>query len=195
MSIPRYTELLKHIFITIMTYFAILFFIFIFLILFLIVGWSLKNGIGPMPTSPKAKRILLDNLPNHRRGIIFELGSGWGTLAFPLAQKYPNCTIVAYENSPIPYFISKIRLSFSRHKNLHIKRQDFYHASFENATMIICYLYPGAMQRLKRKLGNELMQGTFVISNTFSIPGWQTYKILEVRDMYHSKIYMYIKSK
>lgn len=186
---------LKNVFSTIMTYLIILFFLFIFLILFLIVGWSLKNGIGPMPTAPKTKRVLLDNLPNEWHGTIFELGSGWGTLAFPLAKKYPNNTIVAYENSPIPFLISKVRLLFSRHKNLHLKRQDFFYVNFADATMIVCYLYPGAMRQLKGKFEHELRKGTWVISNTFSVPGWQADKILEVHDMYHSKVYMYIISQ
>ena len=175
-----------------MTYLIILFFIFIFLILSLIVGWSLKNGISPMPTTPQAKRVLLGNLPQHWSGTILELGSGWGTLAFPLARKYPNCTILAYENSPIPYFISKIRLLFSRDKNLKFKRQDFFEANFEDGTMIVCYLYPRAMQKLKEKFERELTKGTLITSNTFSIPGWKVHKAFEIHDMYHSKIYVYL---
>lgn len=172
-----------------MTYFII--FLFIFLILILIVAWSIINGIGPMPSSPKAKRVLLDNLPTDLKGTIYELGSGWGTLAFPLAEKYPHAKVVAYENSPIPFFISKIRHLFSRHKNLQITYQNFFNRGLGNASMVICYLYPDAMQRLKIKFENELKKGTLVASNSFFIPGWKAYKICDIHDIYHSKIYIY----
>lgn len=178
-----------------MTYFIFILFIFVLVVVFSIVRWSVKNGIGPMPTSPKAKSVLLNNLPSHWQGIIYELGSGWGTLAFPLAKKYPNCTVIACENSPVPYFITRLRLCFSRHKNLHLKRQDFFNQDLRRATMIVCYLYPAAMQKLKKKFENELTNETLVISNTFSILGWPEHKIYEVRDMYHSKIYVYVVSK
>lgn len=174
-----------------MTFLIIIFFLIIFFMLILIVGWSLKNGIGPMPTSPKTKRVLFENLPADWRGTIYELGSGWGTLAFPLAKKYPSCTVVAYENSPIPYLFSKIRHIFWGYKNLFLKRQDFFKADLKNATMIVCYLYPGAMQKLKKKFENELMKGTLIVSNTFSVPGWHADKVVVVQDMYHSKIYLY----
>ncbi len=174
-----------------MIYFNIIFFIFICLILILIVAWSIKNGIGPMPSSLLARKALLDNLPDEGRGIIYELGSGWGSLAFPLAKKYPHCTIIAYENSPIPYFVSKIILLFSRHKNLRIKRQDFFKVNLQNASIIVCYLYPGAMQKLRRKFESELKKGTLVATNTFSIPQWHAQKTIEIKDLYNTKIYIF----
>lgn len=175
-----------------MTYFIFILFTFIFLIMFSLVRWTLANGIGPMPTAPKAKRVLLSNLPSYRQGTLYELGSGWGTLAFPLAKKYPNCSVVAYENSFVPYYFSRLRLCFSRHKNLHIKKQDFFNKDLSQASMIVCYLYPRAMQKLKKKFETELKKGTLVVSNTFSIPGWTPYKTYEIKDIYHSKIYMYL---
>ena len=183
----------NHLLSFIMTYLVIIFFIIFFSILILIVGWSIKNGIGPMPTSPKVKRLLLDHLPKHCKGIIFELGSGWGTLAFSLAKKYPDCSIMAYENSPVPYGFSKFLNLFFRHRNLSIKRQDFFDVNLEKGTIIICYLYPEAMKKLKEKFEKELKPGTLIASHTFSIRGWSAVKIIEVPDIYHSKIYFYVR--
>ena len=47
------------------------------------------------------------------------------------------------------------------------------------------------MKRLKEKLEAELKPGTLVISNTFAIPGWAYEKMLEVDDLYRTKIYLY----
>ncbi|QLH35887.1 MAG: methyltransferase [Parachlamydiaceae bacterium] len=102
-----------------------LFFIFVLAGLILIIGWSLKNGIGPMPTASKTKMLLFKHLPKEKEGVIYELGSGWGTLAFPLARRYPSSTIIAYENSPIPYLFSKMGLFASGLHNLIFLRHNF----------------------------------------------------------------------
>lgn len=174
-----------------MTYFLIFFFIFILFVMVLIVGWTIKNGISPMPTSYKVCQALFENLPQQCRGTIYELGSGWGTLAFPLARKYPHCMIIAYENSPIPYFYSKIRLLLTGHQNLLIMRADFFRKGLDDANLVICYLYPAAMVKLKDKFEKELPKGTLVVSHTFAVPGWKPQQIIEVPDIYHSKIYFY----
>lgn len=166
-------------------------FFFIFLAFLSIILWTWKNGISPMPTTVKAKKILLSNLPEKIEGTIYELGSGWGTLAFALADKYPHCKIIGYENSHVPFLFSKIKQYFSKKDNLVFKRKDFFIVGLENSTMIVCYLYPKAMQRLKAKFETELREGTWVISHTFSIPNWKAYRCIDIHDIYHSKIYIY----
>jgi hypothetical protein len=171
--------------------FLILFFSTIFWILLSIVYWSWRNGISPMPTMSKAKKTLFAALPEHLNGQIYELGSGWGSLAFPLAKKFPQCQICGLESSPIPYYFSKIRLWIQPRKNLELKKMDFFSVDLRDASLVICYLYPGAMRNLKMKFEEELRPGTFIVSNTFGIPGWDPLTIHEISDLYHTKIYVY----
>lgn len=170
----------------------------IFLFFSLIIGgalslvvWSVYNGISPMPTSPKAKECLFALLPQELQGKIYELGSGWGTLLFPLAVKYPSCEVIGYETSFLPYWVSIIWLWSFPHPRTRILRQDFFNVSLNDATLVVCYLYPKAMEKLKVKFENELKPGTFIISNTFGIPNWKPLVALDVCDLYHSKIYLY----
>lgn len=160
-----------------------------------IVFWSLRNGISPMPTSGKAKRRLLGALPGEVKGTIYDLGSGWGTLAIPLARHYPHCRVVGFETSFFPYWFSKVRFLFSRLPNLHLERKDFYQVPLQDAGLVVCYLYPGAMRMLSLKLAEELKPGAWVISNTFSLPGWLASDVLEAGDLYYSKIYVYRVAK
>lgn len=169
---------------------AALFFLAVW-ILFSIIFWSIRNGISPMPTSSKAKKCLLDLLPTHPPGPIFELGSGWGSLAFPLAKLYPNIVVTAYETSPIPYFFSKFRQILTPLPNLKIVRQDFFNVPLPPDALVVCYLYPGAMRRLKPKFEAELSYKSLIISNTFGIPGWNPVKTVVVPDLYLTKIYVY----
>jgi len=155
-----------------------------------IIQWSLRNQISPMPSSPKAKRSLMSVLPEVT-GNVYELGSGWGTLAFPVAKHYPNSQVVGLETSPIPYYISGTWLSLAGPSNLHFEKKNFFDVSLSDASLVVCYLYPEAMKRLKDKFHMELKPGAWVVSNTFAIPGWTPVQVVEVDDIYYSKIYIY----
>lgn len=167
------------------------FIVFLCWVLLSIVVWSYRNGITPTPTSRKAKKNLMKALPATIKGNIYELGSGWGTLALPLARSYPNCHVIAFESSPLPFFVSKLRKMFANVPNLKLLRRNFFEEDLSDASLIVCYLYPGAMRKLKEKFQKELKPGTRIVSNTFAIPGWQPEAVHEVGDLYHTKIYMY----
>lgn len=144
-----------------------------------------------MPSSVKAVKKILEIAPDQITGPIVELGSGWGTLAFPLASRYPDIQVIGYETSPFPFLFSKGRQILNPQPNLKFYRRDFYQDKFREPGLVVCYLYPGAMKILKSKLEEELRPGTWVISNTFAIPGWKPLKVCELEDMYKTKIYLY----
>lgn len=156
-----------------------------------IVVWSMRNGIAPMPTSFKAKKALVQSLPPIVSGNIYELGAGWGTLLLPLARCYPHSEVTGFETSPLPFFVTSCRLRLSGLPNAAALRRDFYTIDLSEAGLVVCYLYPGAMQRLKSKFEAELKKGAWVISNTFAIPGWQPLQVVEVQDLYRNKLYVY----
>lgn len=70
-----------------------------------------KNGISPMPSSPKARKAMLDLIPAGFQGNIYELGSGWGKLAFELANRFPQSHVTGYETSPVPYYWSRLHFA------------------------------------------------------------------------------------
>ncbi len=169
----------------------IIFFIFFVFITGFIIYDSLKLGISPTPTSGKVKKVMLTNLPPLSNIKILELGAGWGSLAFPLAKKYSTCEIHAYEFALIPWVALVIRSFFQKRKNLLLKRKNFFDDSFEKASVVICYLYPKAMQKLKEKFIKELAPNTLILTNTFALDGWEALNIYEVKDIYHTKVYRY----
>lgn len=156
-----------------------------------ITWYSWRYGITPTPTSPRVKEKLLHILPKKFKGQIAELGSGWGTLAFALARHFPSHQVNAYEISPIPYYLSKFICLLSPHPNLMIRRQDFFVASLEHVSLVVCYLYPEAMNRLKDKFEKELSPESYILSHTFAIPGWVPICFVKVNDLYQTPIYLY----
>lgn len=161
----------------------------IFLVWFLssIVVWTIVNGISPMPSSAKALKKMEEILPEID-GPIFELGSGWGTLAKVLSKRYPRHQVIGYETSFFPFWISRL---YCNKTNVVFYRKNFFDADLSQASLIVCYLYPEAMRHLKEKFRQELKPGTQIISNTFAIPGWTPKQVHEVNDLYQTKIYRY----
>ena len=148
-----------------------------FVILLLLLVFTWRNGVSPMPTTEKIRSALLKCLPELKDGTVVELGSGWGHLLFPLSKKYAECKIIGYENSPIPYLFSSI---LNHQRNLKIIRHDFFEKPLCDANLIVCYLFPDSMERLKEKLERELCPGTKVISHTHGVPGWEPTETIDV---------------
>jgi hypothetical protein len=156
-----------------------------------IVFHTLKTGISPMPTSGKVRRQMLSLLPEELEGTLLELGSGWGSLAFALADRCPRARVVAFELSPLPHAFSRLRQRLAPRPNLQLVREDFFRASFAEASAVVCYLYPGAMSRLAPKLTQELAPGTRILSHTFALRRWKPLRTLAVDDLYRTPIYLY----
>jgi hypothetical protein len=156
-----------------------------------IVFHTLRTGISPMPTSGRVRRQVLSLLPEGMEGTVLELGSGWGTLAFALADRCPRARVVAFELSPVPYAFAWLRQRLAPRPNLHLVREDFFRARFSGASAVVCYLYPGAMTRLGPKLSEELAPGTRILSHTFALRGWKPVQTRVVDDLYRTPVYLY----
>jgi hypothetical protein len=158
----------------------------------LLFAYTLVTGISPMPTSPRVKRAMLASLPAHLDGPIFELGAGWGTLAFALAGRYPSCRVEAYELSPVPWLFMLARKVLWRVPNLAIHRTNFLEVDLAPAALVTCYLYPGGMERLRPVLEAALRPGAIVLSNCFAMPGWTPTATRIADDLYASTVYTYV---
>lgn len=167
--------------------------IFLFILLF-IVAKSLYNGVAPLPTSPKVARKLVECLSESIHQPILELGSGFGTLLLFLSKKLPHHKIIGYENSLFPYLFSLCIIKIFGCKNVEIYKRNFYSISLKNSGAIVCYLYPGAMKKLKHKFQNELNPGIWIFSHTFALPDMTPIFVEKASDLYKTKIYIYNSS-
>ena len=153
--------------------------------------YSLKTGISPVSSTFGSRRKIVRSVPPDQQGEIYELGAGWGALAFPLARRCPDATIVAYELSPVPWMFLKLRTLLFGPSNLKIVRRNFLEDDLSKASLVVCYLYPGAMAKLSSKLVVELKPGAKVISNTFEIPSWTPTAVQCLEDVMCPKIFHY----
>jgi hypothetical protein len=157
-----------------------------------IVVSTLRTGAPPMPSSPRVRRALLDMLPADTTGTVLDLGSGWGDVAFALADHCPGARIVAYELSWLPWAFSRLRQRLFPRPNLTLHRADFFAASFRDATCVVCYLSPGIMTRLAPRFAAELPEGAHVLSHTFGVRGWTPVRSVRLKDLYRTPVYLYV---
>lgn len=157
------------------------------IVLLSIILTSIRYGIGPVPTSPKVKKALWTLLPSLKQGTIYELGAGFGNLAFSLADHYKNCQIIAVEISLFPYLWMQLRQRLAPRPNLKIVKKDFFQLSLNDSQLIVCYLFPKAMERLEEKISPQ----TALITHTFALPHRKADVTIKATDLYNTPIYFY----
>ncbi|MFC1844383.1 SAM-dependent methyltransferase [Thermodesulfobacteriota bacterium] len=153
--------------------------------------YCLITGISPVSSTFKSSRNIISTVSPEQKGVICELGAGWGRLAFSLARRCPESRVVAYELSPVPWMFLKLRAFLFGPRNLKIVRRNFFKDDLSKASLVVCYLYPGAMARLSSKLLLELKPGAEVISNTFEIPTWTPVAIKSLEDVMCPQVFYY----
>jgi hypothetical protein len=145
-----------------------------------------------MPSSWKARKAIAALLAEEMKtGSIAELGSGWGTMLPALSRKLPKCAITGFENSPVPFLFSRFLLLCMQRKQIRVIFGSFYETPLSPHDAVICYLYPGAMEKLKLKFSQELRPGSLIISNTFAVSGWEPERTVVLNDLYRSPVYVY----
>ncbi|HZG57918.1 class I SAM-dependent methyltransferase [Paenibacillus sp.] len=158
-----------------------------------IVAASWRNGISPMPASAPVRRVVAAEVARFgRAGRVAEAGAGWGTLALAIARRNPGWTVTGIENSPVPW-LSSVALARAAGLTGRVRflRGDLFKFPYEEADLVVCYLYPGAMARLSGVLRRRLAPGARAISVCFAMPGWTPERVLTCSDAYATKVYIY----
>ncbi|MCP3029117.1 hypothetical protein [Halobacillus sp. A5] len=173
-----------------MTYITILVLIFTVGVTLTILIDSARNGITPTPTTSKEKSAILNISKNMAPQSVADLGAGFGTMAFSLAEQFPDAKVTAYESAIIPWIFLLIRRNvIQRRSNLVIRRKNFMREDLSAYDLFYTYLYPRAMDQLELKLKNHPLT---LISNCFTMPHWKPSLIwpVESKTSYGS-IYLY----
>ena len=145
-----------------------------------------------MPSSARARRAILSWIPADTTGEVFELGAGWGSLAFPIARHCPGAHVVAWEGSLVPYLVCRLRKLLWSAPNLTLRFGDFSEVDLSRASGVVTYLWTGGMAQLAPKLGRELKSGSWVISSTFAWHGREETDEQTLDDFFRTKIYRYV---
>ena len=130
------------------------------------------TGVPPMSSFSSEIADIVELLKQEnlaKNSIVYDLGSGWGSLVIALAEEFPQFEIRGIEISPLPYWIARIRC---RHlSNVTLYRGSFLNCDLREAGAVICYLMTGAMPKLAQLLDGMLKCDTPVIALTFWFRG------------------------
>jgi hypothetical protein len=108
---------------------------------------------------------LLKQAGLEERAIVYELGSGWGSLVIALARAFPAAEIRGIEMSPLPYGVARFRTR--NMPNVKLKRGNFYDCDLADAHAVTCYLMIKPMPKLASFLDQMLKPQTPVVSISF----------------------------
>jgi hypothetical protein len=158
----------------------------------LILIFTLITGVPPMPTHRLVMPVMFDMIPKSETpSVVYDLGCGWGGLAFALAAKFPDAKVTGIELSPLPWLYCKLRQLVQRRPNLDIRYGNFLRMPLGDADLIFCYLMIGAMRRLTAKLDRESRGGTLVIANSFAFHEWIPEDVRVVHGAMSEWVYRY----
>lgn len=131
-----------------------------------------KTRVLPVPTLPVVMQKILalakQLVPESSAPTIVELGCGWGGMMAHLRRLFPSSLITGYEVSPLPFLVSWVRGCLLGHAT--VLRRDFFKEPLSGYQLIVCYLSPWHMKKLRPKLLAECKPGTIMISNAFPLP-------------------------
>jgi methylase of polypeptide subunit release factors len=99
------------------------------------------TGVPPMSSSASEAADVVALLKQARlpkQAIVYELGSGWGSLVIALARAFPDAQIRGIETSPLPYWVARFRTR--NMPNVFLQRGNFHECDLQDAHAVTCYL-------------------------------------------------------
>lgn len=127
-------------------------------------------------SSPVEIHTMLDLAAIKKNELVFDLGSGDGTILIEAAKK--DARGVGIELNPFLVWYSRQRIKYSGYKDkVSIKLGDFNRCSFKDADVVFLYLLPSTIFNIQEKLLGELKIGSRIVSNGIPFAGGKFEKV------------------
>lgn len=133
-------------------------------------------GAGYQPTPGSVVRRMMGMARIGPKDRVYDLGAGTGALVFRALDE-GALSVVALEIEPLRCMILRWRQGrHPRGDRLEVRREDFFRTDLRDASVVLVFLWPGAMRRLDEKFRAELRPGTRVISYWHPLEGWKAFE-------------------
>ena len=101
---------------------------------------------------------------HNKKDIVYDLGCGDGTLIITAAKEY-GAKAVGIEIDPLRFWISKFRVWFNGLvEKVGVRQENFFNSNLSEATVVVVYLVPKALNQLMPKFKKKLKKGTRIVS-------------------------------
>ena len=135
-----------------------------------------------VPTDKRTRRVMIHQIITYKPDakIIYDLGSGYGQLAFAAAKRFPDAQVIGFEIFWLPYFMSRFKKKLYGYKNVSFKKANLFEEDLSDADVVLNFLFPKFQDKLQQKFKEELKDNALIISNQFALPTWKAKKIKEL---------------
>ncbi len=139
--------------------------------LLLLVNWnSLGERVPLYLSGRRARQQLGEWLAAREQPAHFvDLGCGAAGTLLHLARRFPRGRFVGVESAPLLFLLAWLRCLSQG--NCSIRYQSLWHTQLAPFDAVYCFLSPVPMPRLWAKACSEMAPGSWLISNSFAIPG------------------------
>lgn len=128
---------------------------------------------------------------------VVDIGSGWGSIVFYLAQKFPKISVTGIELNPMLHLVSLVKKSlFYRSSNISLSRGDAVVFDYKKFNVVFIFmLSPFVNKVMVPKLETELRKGAKVVSYVFQMKSdlFTEKKIILPVHGWKSAVYVYEK--
>jgi len=133
-----------------------------------------------VPTKPKQRSYLIDELNPKDGETYYDLGCGDGTVLFALARKNPNVHAVGYDISLLPLLIGKTRklLGGKKYRNVSLRFGNLFKANISEADVVFVFLLEKSYPKLLKKFKNEVRDDMTVV-----VEAWPFKNIAPAREI------------
>ncbi|HEV2519614.1 MAG TPA: class I SAM-dependent methyltransferase [Thermoplasmata archaeon] len=145
---------------------------------------SFLFGAGYQPTSRAAVDRMLEFAEVGPADRVVDLGAGTGAILFRAARER-GAEVLGIEVEPLRVLILRVRRAVGGPRaRVEIRWGNLFEVDLRPATVVTCFLWPGAMERLRPRFEAQLRPGTRIVSHWHPIPGWTAAAIDRPRHVY-----------
>ncbi|MDD3861489.1 MAG: class I SAM-dependent methyltransferase [Candidatus Gracilibacteria bacterium] len=146
--------------------------------------YSMITG-APFVLTTKKRLSAMIKLGNFKKtDVVYDLGCGDGRIVREVAK----CGVkkaIGYEFSFFTFLLAKLR-TFLNGGAEEIYFRNFWKEDFTDSTVIVCFLLPKPMEKIKKEIWPKLKKGTRIVSNDAKLPG-----VVPEKELH--KVFLYIK--
>lgn len=127
-----------------------------------------------------------------RRAPVFrfvDLGCGPAGTLLALARQFPQAQFVGVETAPLSFGLAWLR-SLRQH-NCQIRYENLWHTDLAPFDVAYCFLSPAPMAALWDKARGQMGAGSWLLSNSFAVPGVAADEVVELHDWRRSRLLLW----
>lgn len=159
--------------------------------LLLLLNWNSARERVPLYLTGSQTRRQLQSLLGERVGPFHfvDLGCGLGSALCPLARAFPAAHFLGVETAPLSFLIAWLRSLPLR--NCKVRYRSLWGQPLDGFEVVYCFLSPEPMPALWEKARSEMRGGSWLISNSFAIPGVPPTRTLLLEDWRASSLLLW----